>query len=81
MYSMITDHKFATQIARQQVDERIRDAEARRTAREVRRAARAQSSRSHAAVPGGSGLSVAPSSGDRTGMHPGCQRRLRISRS
>ena len=46
MYSMITDHKFATQRARQQVDERIRDAEARRTAREVRRAARAQSSRS-----------------------------------
>ena len=46
MFSMITDHKFATQIARQQVGERIRDAEARRTAREVRRAARAQSSRS-----------------------------------
>lgn len=44
MYSMITDPKLATQIARQQVDERIRDAEARRTAREVSRAARAQSS-------------------------------------
>jgi hypothetical protein len=44
MYSMIHDPKVATQIARQQVDERIRDAEARRTAREVRCAARAQSS-------------------------------------
>jgi len=44
MYSMIADPKVATLIARQQVDERIRDAEARRTAREVRRAARAQSS-------------------------------------
>jgi hypothetical protein len=46
MYSMIADPKLATQIARQQVDERIRDAEARRAAREVRRAARAQSSTS-----------------------------------
>jgi hypothetical protein len=46
MYSMIADPKVATQIARQQVDERIRDAEARRIAREVRRAARAQSSMS-----------------------------------
>jgi hypothetical protein len=41
MYSMIADPKLATQIARQEVDERIRDAEARRPAREVRRAARA----------------------------------------
>lgn len=46
MYSMIADPKLATQIARRQVEERIRDAEARRTAREVRRAARAQSSMS-----------------------------------
>jgi hypothetical protein len=46
MYSMITDSGLATQIARQQVDERVRDAAARRTAREVRRAARARSSMS-----------------------------------
>ncbi len=46
MFSMITDPELATQIARQQVDERIRDAEARRTARDVRRAAGAQSSMS-----------------------------------
>ncbi|MEI8407069.1 MULTISPECIES: hypothetical protein [unclassified Kribbella] len=44
MFSMITDPNLAIQIATQQVDERIRAAEARRTAREVRRAARAQSS-------------------------------------
>jgi hypothetical protein len=43
---MIANPKLATQLARQQVDERIRDAEARRTAREVQRAARAQSSTS-----------------------------------
>ena len=43
MYSMIADPKVATQIARQQVDERVRDAQASRTAREVRGAARAQS--------------------------------------
>jgi hypothetical protein len=48
MYSMIADPKVATQIARQQVDERVRDAQSRRTAREVRRAARAQSSLSQA---------------------------------
>ena len=41
MYSMSADPNLATQIAKQQVDEWIRDAEARRTAREVRRAARA----------------------------------------
>jgi hypothetical protein len=46
MYSTIADPKLATQLARQQLDERIRDAEARRTAREIRRAARAQPSRS-----------------------------------
>ena len=44
MYSIFDDPKVATQIASQQVDERIRDAEARRAAREVRRASRAQSS-------------------------------------
>jgi hypothetical protein len=43
---MIDDPKLAHQIARQQIDERVRDAVARRTAREVRRAARALSSRS-----------------------------------
>lgn len=41
MYSMFADPNLATQIAKQQVDEWVRDAEARRTAREVRRAARA----------------------------------------
>jgi hypothetical protein len=46
MYSMIADPNVATQIARQQIDERVRDAEARRTAYEIRRAARAQSSMS-----------------------------------
>ncbi|MFC5262076.1 hypothetical protein ACFPJ1_08140 [Kribbella qitaiheensis] len=46
MYSMITDPELAAQIALQQIDERIRDAQARRTAREIRRAARAQSSMS-----------------------------------
>jgi hypothetical protein len=46
MYSMIADPELATQIARRLVDERIRDADARRTVREVRRAARAQSSTS-----------------------------------
>ncbi len=43
MYSMIADPRVATQIARQQIDERGRDAESRRTAEEVRRAVRAQS--------------------------------------
>ncbi len=46
MYSMIADPKIATQIAKQQIDERVRDAAARRTAREIRRADRAQSSMS-----------------------------------
>ena len=44
MNSMITDPELATRIAKQQIDERVRDAAARRTAREARRAARAQSS-------------------------------------
>ena len=43
MNSMIAGD-LATRIAKQQIDERVRDAEARRTARGVRRAARAQSS-------------------------------------
>ena len=46
MYSMIADPKLATQIARQQIDGRLRDAETRRTAHQVRHAARAQSSMS-----------------------------------
>jgi hypothetical protein len=41
---MIDDPKLANQIARQQIEERVRDAEARRTARKIRRAARAESS-------------------------------------
>jgi hypothetical protein len=41
MYSMFADPDLATRIANQRVDEWVRDAEARRTAREVRRAARA----------------------------------------
>jgi hypothetical protein len=41
MYSMSADPNLAIRIANQQVDEWVRDAEARRTAREVRRAARA----------------------------------------
>jgi len=46
MFSMMADPRVATRIARQRVDEGVRDAEARRAAREVRRAARAQSSTS-----------------------------------
>ena len=46
MFSMFGDPEFAAQIARQQVDEWVRDADSRRTAREIRRAARAQSSSS-----------------------------------
>jgi len=41
MFSMMADASVATRIARERVDEWVRDAEARRTAREVRRAARA----------------------------------------
>jgi hypothetical protein len=41
MFSMMADPRVATRIARQRVDKWVRDAEARRTAREVRRAARA----------------------------------------
>jgi hypothetical protein len=44
MFSMFGDPELAAQIARQQVDEWVRDADSRRTAREIRRAARAQSS-------------------------------------
>jgi DNA gyrase/topoisomerase IV subunit B len=44
MHWMIDDPNLANQIARQLIDERVRDAEARRTARKIRRAARAQSS-------------------------------------
>lgn len=43
MDGMIVDPKVATRIARQHIDERVLDAQARHTAREVRRAARAQS--------------------------------------
>jgi hypothetical protein len=46
MNSMIADPELATWIAKQQIDERVCDAAARRTAREIRRAARAQSSMS-----------------------------------
>jgi hypothetical protein len=46
MCSMIADPKVATQIARQHIDERVRDAQARHTARETRRTAHAQSSMS-----------------------------------
>jgi len=41
MYSMSADPNLAIRIANQQVDEWVRDAEARRTARKIRRAARA----------------------------------------
>jgi hypothetical protein len=49
MYSMFADPNLATQIAKQRVDEWVRDAQARRTAREVRRAARAH--RTATAIP------------------------------
>ena len=41
MYSIFADPDLATQIAKQQIDEWVRHADARRTVREVRRAARA----------------------------------------
>jgi hypothetical protein len=41
MYSIFADPDLATQIAKQQIDEWVRDADVRRTVREVRRAARA----------------------------------------
>ena len=41
MYSQFADPDLATRIAKQHIDEWVRDAESRRTARDVRRAARA----------------------------------------
>jgi hypothetical protein len=42
MYSMIAGPQVASTIARQRIEERIREPEARRTARAMRRAARTE---------------------------------------